>query len=166
MAKVKTVGLCPRCQGELPEGEKTKCLHCGFQFPYQTEVFGTPDYVAGQYDVILEDINQDKKEKDRDLKLWSLKRAFGKYFINMSDSDRILLMRDAEAVMRFLLTSNSSGESMKKVVEIGKRIGELTKHTDELIKLGGVANGFFDTAKPGAGNQDQNELGGEGDTPS
>lgn len=159
MANVKAVGICPRCSSELPKEPATKCAVCNFQFPYQTEVFGTPDYISSQLDVLRSDVETEKR--DREAKAWSLDRAYMKFMVNMADDDRVLALRDAEGILRHVFISNSTGEKLKEVIELGKRVGALAHIVDEHIKLGGRPNGFSDTAQPGAGLQDPLDSGGE-----
>lgn len=162
MANVKEVGMCPRCSIELPKAATTKCEACGYQFPYQTEVFGTPDYISSQYDVLQSQVETVKKDKDN--AQWLLERARMKFYVNMADEDRVLALRDAEDILRHLFVSNSRGEKTKEVLSLGKRVGELAKVIDEHIRLGGRPDGFSDTAQPRTGRTDPFEPGGEGDS--
>lgn len=158
MANVKEVGLCPRCGGELAKADQTKCEVCNYQFPYQSEVFGTPDYVSSQHEVLVSRLS---KMPSKDLNDWSLNRAVMKFFVNMADDDRLFAMRDAEAILRHIFISNSTGVRTGEIIKLGKRIGELATVIDEHIRLGGRPNGFSDTPQPTTGRQDPFDIGGE-----
>lgn len=161
MANAKEVGLCPKCQAELPSGTLTKCGTCGFQFPYQTEVFGTPDYLCGQLKAVVERIPL--AEKNRKHYEDKMRLAHLKFLVNMSDDDRVSAMQDAFDILTVLITSNATAENFRRIVELGKRIGALADANDKLIKSGGILNGIFDTAQPRVGRKDPLEPGGEGD---
>lgn len=142
MAKSTQVILCKRCNVELPENTST-CAACGFNpYPQIESRFGSPDYVVSQYQKLKEEIEQEtkgdsEKEKEQDL----LFADYDKWLLNCPETDYIECLSESLEMVSRILHTKATPDTIKAVVTIGKRIGEMSTIIDSYVSKGGKLYG-------------------------
>lgn len=158
MAKVNQVSLCPKCRTQLPEPIPPTCPGCNVALkPSFTSPFASPDYLYFQNRDLQEQQTAGKKDPELPEKA-AQKLLLEKelWLKQCPDEDRIAALDDAWNMLSYIANSNASADTIKSVIRIGKRIGELASALDAYAIKGGKFNvaRFSPTPRPEDSEQD------------
>lgn len=149
MVSTNKIRICPSCDTDLslvpeqlmtPEGDEC-CPYCRkcLKTPAHKN-FGSPDYLHHQRNSLLKDGGADKlkpgdkKYETRSVRLeWELTE----WARSCSDEDRVAAFEDALRLLKEVMHSNSTSETIGAMTTMGRSIGKLSESIDQYYKAGG-----------------------------
>jgi hypothetical protein len=139
------VGFCPGCGQEiLNDSPKGHCPHCGYILTRPvSQHFTSPKYLFYQLDLHRERLAPTRRRGTKaptreDLRvLDEVEKDYKRWLIEMHSDDRKNALMDAYHALRYLVASKTFGEDLKRVVDLGKRIGDLAQTIESYVKNGG-----------------------------
>lgn len=135
MAKVNPLVSCPFCGSPYESGART-CPSCYAILNTPPGAFERPNYISKQAYEAGQQTLFSPKPRPAD-QLFALHKDQTSYYRSCADSDRFFALQDADAVMKNLLFSNTSNDTVKRMIQAGKQIGELAKAIEAYIAAKG-----------------------------
>lgn len=136
--------LCRKCGADISSIDSTqneRCQYCNTKLEIaKNKFYASPDYISRQKNSLLKELELGKL-KPGDSKYDSEHAEICNQLVRWArecpEEDKIMVMMDAELILRELLHSESSGATMSAVVNSAKRLSKLAKVIEEYFKEGG-----------------------------
>lgn len=137
--------LCKACGSDISSPDTPaftdRCPYCTANLKIATsEYFGSPDYLCLQKDSLLKELEIRKLKPggtpytEESAKI---QNALVKWARGCPDMDKVAAMTDAAIILRELIHSEASPETMSAVVNIGKNLAALAKTIEDYRRQGG-----------------------------
>ena len=142
MANTNQLALCLRCGLELDFPLPRRCPHCSFEVRRsENNYFKLPNYVSAQYEEFRNTYKANMRASEHDEKtkeMDNVTHSLFKWCRECTGVDKIAAMSDAHLIIKHLLHSDTSAGHIKKILDIGKKIGDLCSNLDDYFKKGGT----------------------------
>ena len=133
--------LCRSCGSDITSEHTERCPYCTAKLKTPTsKYYSSPDYLSLQRDSLLKEL-ESRKLKPGDTKYEEaaadIQNEMVKWARNCPDEDRIAALVDSVIILRELVHSESSTDTMRRVIACAKGLSQLASTIEDYFKLGG-----------------------------
>ena len=138
------LNLCRKCDADISSIDLTKnvrCPNCNTKLEIaKNKFYKSPDYISRQKSSLLKELELGKLkpgDSKYDSEHAEICNQLVKWARECPDEDKLMVMMDAEVVLRELMHSESSGTTMSAIVNSAKRLSKLANIIEQYFREGG-----------------------------
>lgn len=145
---ISPLSTCHYCEASLMPGPESEtptdvghCWNCGRLLKNPTNKhFECPDYLHHQKNSLIEELGRGKlKPGDTkyDEKIQEIQKDLISWVRECTSEDKIAPLHDSVVIMENLIHTTTTGEDLKIIISLAKKIGNLANVLEQYFKAGG-----------------------------